>query len=251
MVVIEEKGYFEKGVWHKGIYNGSLVGKHVIRVRPFDDGTNLPDFTFCFFHKFGMNEGAWVDLREIRPDGSLVLVPEPLTKPDWVVVYPPEWNDGNWRELGDALMRKDDYLKAYYGKVIPLKPEGYTERLSGNWNDVPEWAVLRINFLEEQLERLEKRLAPHRHDKDCPDIGSVDPLTCSTVKHCYPYLCHGGCGHNEIHVTDEEKYILKILSDNDVSFNMGFAKHLADILPTVIFEFKYSKASKIPDVSRW
>lgn len=241
MVVIEENGWFENGAWHNGMYQGSLVGKHVIRVRPFNDCTGVPDFSFCFFHKFGSHDDTWVDLLEIRENGSLLIAPKPLTEPYKKMILPPEWNDGNWRELGDALLRKDDYLKAYYGKVIPVKPEGYTERLSGNWNDVPEWTVRRINFLEEQLELLEKRLAPHRHDKNCPDIGDVDPLDCSTVKHCYPYLCHGGCGHDEIHVTDEEKLILKVLEEHDASFNMNIAKHLVKIIPEAIFEFKYSR----------
>lgn len=123
--------------------------------------------------------------------------------------------------------------------VKPVRPDGYAEHLSGDWKDVPDWAIRRINFLERSQDMMEKRLAPRRHE-GCPDVPEH---TCSTVKHCFPYHCSGTCGHNEIHVTDEEKIILKVLSEYGVSFNMNIAKHIAHIIPEAVFEFKNPKVS--------
>lgn len=90
-------------------------------------------------------------------------------------------------------------------KLKPLFPEGYASELSGNWGDVPEWAIARINFLELTAIVREKQRCP-RGDKDCP---SEPTMSCSAIKHCYPHICDGSCGHNEIWVSNEEKQILK------------------------------------------
>jgi hypothetical protein len=86
----------------------------------------------------------------------------------------------------------------------PIKPDGYADHLSGNWDEVPAWAIRRINFLEEQLERNDEQRCPLM-EKDCPHVPE---MSCQAVKHCYPYLCTGECGHNEIWVSDKEKKVL-------------------------------------------
>jgi hypothetical protein len=92
-----------------------------------------------------------------------------------------------------------------FDKVKPLKPDGYADHLSGNWNDVPDWAILRINFLEELLVFYDKSRCPEG-DNNCL---TVRDMSCHSVKHCYPYLCDGSCGHNEIWISDKEKQLLK------------------------------------------
>ena len=87
----------------------------------------------------------------------------------------------------------------------PIRPDEYAEHLSGNWDDVPAWAIRRINFLEEQMQRNDKRLCPE-WENTCPDCQEY---SCHIVKHCYPYLCSGSCGHNEIWVCDKGKKLLK------------------------------------------
>lgn len=94
-------------------------------------------------------------------------------------------------------------------KVKPLKPEGYTESLSGDWNEVPDWATRRINFLEEMLDLHDKQRCP-KLDSNCTEVSG---LSCRTVKHCYPYLCNGSCGHNEIWITDKAKKVLRDLGE--------------------------------------
>jgi hypothetical protein len=91
-------------------------------------------------------------------------------------------------------------------KVKPIKPEGYTDHLSGNWDDVPEWAIARINFLEEQMVLNDKRRC-YKYDGICPNVGD---MSCHSVKHCYPYLCNGECGSNEMWVTDNQKGLLNL-----------------------------------------
>jgi hypothetical protein len=86
-------------------------------------------------------------------------------------------------------------------KEKPTKPDGYCDELSGNWDDVPEWAIKRLNFLEEVLSFERKMRAPLM---DEPCKNHLD-ISCLTVKNCYPYFCDGSCGHNEIWVSDTEK----------------------------------------------
>lgn len=88
------------------------------------------------------------------------------------------------------------------GEVKPTNPDGYADHLSGNWGDVPDWAIARINFLEEQLKFKRERIAPLMYN-DCP---ACPGFSCDAVKNCYSYLCDGRCGStNEIFVNDEEK----------------------------------------------
>jgi hypothetical protein len=82
--------------------------------------------------------------------------------------------------------------------IKPVKPDGYCDELSGSWEDVPEWAIRRINFLEEVREFNDKARCPLMHDT-CPNVPD---MSCHSVKHCYPYLCNGACGHNEIWVSE-------------------------------------------------
>ena len=91
-------------------------------------------------------------------------------------------------------------------KVTPIVPDGYADHLSGDWNDVPYWAISRINFLEEQLKRNDEQRCPLMH-KDCPHIPEH---SCHVVKKCYPYLCDGSCGANEIWVSDNQKKLLNL-----------------------------------------
>ena len=87
--------------------------------------------------------------------------------------------------------------------VEPTKPDGYCDELSGDWKDVPDWAIRRINFLEEVMEFYDKSRCP-RMSEPCTTSRNSD-LSCHTIKHCYPYLCNGSCGHNEIWVSDKDK----------------------------------------------
>jgi len=89
-------------------------------------------------------------------------------------------------------------------KTKPIKPDGYAKHLSGDWNDVPEWAIKRINFLEEMLDYNDKQRCPLM-EKSCPAVGD---LSCHTIKHCYPYLCNGVCGHDEIYVSERMKTLI-------------------------------------------
>jgi len=89
-------------------------------------------------------------------------------------------------------------------KTKPTCPDGYADHLSGDWVDVPEWAIERINFLEEVIKFNDKSRCA-RMDEDCPDCPG---MSCRAVKRCYPYHCHGSCGYNEIWVSDEGKKLL-------------------------------------------
>ena len=90
-------------------------------------------------------------------------------------------------------------------KTKLTNPDGYADHISGNQDDVPEWAIERINFLEEVRKFDDKSRCPHMHE-NCPKNPDI---SCHAIKHCYPYLCDGSCGHNEIYVSDEGKKLLK------------------------------------------
>jgi hypothetical protein len=90
-------------------------------------------------------------------------------------------------------------------KVIPIHPDGYADHLSGNWDDVPDWAIARINFLEQRWEWENKARCPQMNEL-CPDVPD---MSCFAVKHCFHYLCKGTCGHDEIYVTEDDKKLLK------------------------------------------
>lgn len=93
-----------------------------------------------------------------------------------------------------------------FKKVKPAITEGYADHLSGNWDDVPDWAIARINFLEEQMKWNDEARCPLM-EKDCPNVPE---MSCHSVKHCYPYLCNGSCGHNEMWVSDNQKGLLNL-----------------------------------------
>lgn len=92
-------------------------------------------------------------------------------------------------------------------RVKPIKPGDYAPEMSGNWGTVPNWAIRRINFLEECLAVTNKQRCP-MGEEPCPAAQLEGPISCSAVKHCYSHICDGRCGHNEIYVTDEEKLSL-------------------------------------------
>lgn len=85
--------------------------------------------------------------------------------------------------------------------IKPVKPDDYCDEMSGNWDDVPEWVIKRLNFLEEVLEFNDKMRCPLM-ENPCPNEPE---FSCRTIKHCYSYICNGKCGHNEIWVSDEDK----------------------------------------------
>lgn len=87
-----------------------------------------------------------------------------------------------------------------------IDDENYTESLTGDWNDVPAWAIRRINF-HVICRRFDERSRCPRGKLPCTMDRHSD-LSCSTIKHCYPYLCDGSCGHNEIWVNSEEKALI-------------------------------------------
>jgi len=90
-------------------------------------------------------------------------------------------------------------------KVKPIMPDGYADHLSGNWDDVPYWAIARINFLEEQIKRNDEQRCPLM-EKNCPNGPG---FSCYAIKHCYPYICDGSCGHHEIWASDDVKKMIK------------------------------------------
>lgn len=129
-----------------------------------------------------------------NPEGKLIsLIPEGYR----IASIECPWSE---RFHGGKVPLKQSQIK----NVKPIKPDGYASELSGNWDDVPEWAVRRINFLEETIEWNDKMRCP-RMNEVCPDYM----FSCRTIKHCYPHLCNGVCGHNEIWVSDEEKQHLE------------------------------------------
>lgn len=84
--------------------------------------------------------------------------------------------------------------------------EGYCQEMCGEWADVPEWTVKRLNFLEEMVEFREHEMCPLGTEK-CPATMDYPEgsASCSTVKHCFPYLCDCSCGKcNTMYLFDDE-----------------------------------------------
>jgi hypothetical protein len=85
--------------------------------------------------------------------------------------------------------------------------DNYADALSGDWSEVPDWVIRRLNFLEEIAEFYDRSRCPLLDDI-CPrfkDDIEEDQLTCRTVKHCYSHLCDCSCGKcNEIWLSDKE-----------------------------------------------
>jgi len=141
------------------------------------------------YHCDGTGEVLTVWLR--KPDKTLIsLIP---------VGYKIETLECHWSEPFHGGIKP-------VKKVIPLAPEGYAKHLSGNWDDVPDWAIARINFLEEQMKWNDEVRCPLM-EKDCPNVPE---MSCHSVKHCYSYLCNGSCGHNEMWVSDNQKGLLNL-----------------------------------------
>lgn len=204
MVVIQKNGYFENGIWFNRSYEPVTVGQRIIRTKPCETKWGL-DFSHCVFTRDGvavndtmLEYPSWVTLNKFNDDGSMDITIEGIKR---IIHLDPYWNDGNWVDVGSGLCFKEDYVKEYFGKIKPIQPDGYADHLSGNWDDVPEWAIRRINFLEEMIIRNDKQRCPLM-EKNCPEVPEH---SCNIVKHCYPYLCTGLCGHNEIWVSDEDK----------------------------------------------
>jgi hypothetical protein len=88
----------------------------------------------------------------------------------------------------------------------PIDPGDYCDEMSGDWSEVPEWAIRRINFLEERSDGWERMRCPLMMET-CPDVTD---MSCFSVKHCYPYLCNGSCGKsNDMWVSDEELTMIR------------------------------------------
>ena len=87
----------------------------------------------------------------------------------------------------------------------PTNPDGYADYLSGNWAEVPDWAIRRINFLERVIETERRQRAP-LYEETCPRFKHPsEEMSCFSVKQCYPYLCDCSCGKcNEIWLSDKE-----------------------------------------------
>lgn len=86
----------------------------------------------------------------------------------------------------------------------PLHKDEYCEELTGDWSQVPEWAIKRLNFLEGVIEHERRSRAPLGNDT-CPKfIGEDSGISCLSIKLCLPYLCDGSCGKtNEVWADDE------------------------------------------------
>ncbi len=95
-------------------------------------------------------------------------------------------------------------------KVIPLNPDGYCDEMSGDWKDIPDWVIRRLNFLEEMIEINERHRCPLMHEI-CPVTkNDHEPLSCEAIKHCYPYLCDGSCNKcNEFYLFNEEVEMIR------------------------------------------
>jgi hypothetical protein len=105
----------------------------------------------------------------------------------------------------ECTCRHQCYI-CWYDKIETRTPDdGWTERCSGDWAIVPEFAIRRINSLQDMLNFNDAARCP-KGNQNCPDEPD---MSCGIIKHCYPYLCKGSCGHNEIWVSDEAKNFLK------------------------------------------
>lgn len=109
MVVIDKGGYFEEGVWYKGLYPPHFIGKKIIRELPVRYETGHLDYSHSLRGKYEFPRlDEWMILRGLNLDGSMLL--------EWgdgcgdiikgkINLYEPEWNDGNWITLEEAIQK--------------------------------------------------------------------------------------------------------------------------------------------------
>lgn len=100
MVKFVEDGYFENGVFVKGLHP-SMVGKKIIRTRPLTlkggCGGEYTDYSHSRIGKY-FPQSDYVILHKLSPDGSFEAEWNPRLFPGHISKYEPEWNDGNWVE---------------------------------------------------------------------------------------------------------------------------------------------------------
>ena len=91
--------------------------------------------------------------------------------------------------------------------MVEIKnPDGYCREMCGDWSEVPEWVIKRLNFMEEMLEFRENIMCPLGTEK-CPDTADYPEggMSCYVVKHCFPHICECGCGKcNTMYLFDDE-----------------------------------------------
>lgn len=97
MLVIEKEGYFENGVYFKGLHS-SMIGKKIIHVGRCMT-PNGYDGSFCTVAGTGFPQDPkdeYVILRGIREDKSLLIEWNPRRFPGQISTLEEYWNDGNW-----------------------------------------------------------------------------------------------------------------------------------------------------------
>ncbi len=107
MTVFTENGYFENGVFTKGLHP-SMIGKKIIHV-----GRCLApygyDGSYCTEAGIGGEQNPlyeYVILRGINIDGSLIVEWEPRRYPGETDTLPSFWNDGKWQALEDVVGKR-------------------------------------------------------------------------------------------------------------------------------------------------
>jgi hypothetical protein len=100
MTVIEKTGYFENGVWVKGIHP-SMIGKKIIHNGQVDAPWGK-DGSWCTVSGIGTQQDPqkeYVILKGITENMSLVVEWNPRMYPGELTTLDPWFNDGNWIEV--------------------------------------------------------------------------------------------------------------------------------------------------------
>lgn len=132
MVAIEKDGYFIQGVWFKGLYPPNFVGRKIIRTCPCNTHYG-EDFSYSVIGKYWYPRlDEYATLHKINSDGSMCI--------EWHMLrgdvhkLEPEWNDGNWILLDDAIRE--------YGKMetvmLPI-PQEVLDQPKEPWNEEPDY----------------------------------------------------------------------------------------------------------------
>ena len=115
------------------------------------------------------------------------------------------WRNMNVDQLVDDIESGTlDVATEPLGGVKPTGQDNYCDELRGDWSQVPDWAIRRLNFLDEVLE-FERRSRAPLMNEICPKYkGDEQEMSCICVKLCLNHLCDGSCGKcNEVWVNDE------------------------------------------------
>lgn len=108
MVAIDKDGYFIQGVWFKGLYPPNFVGKKLIRTCPCKLNYGN-DFSYSVLGRYyGPRFDDYIVLHGVMPNGAMIIEWNQRIFPDKLSELKPEWNDGNWITLDEAIQRFGD-----------------------------------------------------------------------------------------------------------------------------------------------